>query len=76
MGTQAVGRAKMVSITDVYELHARTCDLSRYGTRERHFYPSDRQAVSWSATRTEISASLQIEGLLQLGSTREAFRLH
>ncbi len=73
MGRQAVGRAKMVSIVDVYELHARTCDLSRY---ERHFYPSDRQAVSWSATRTEISASLQIEGLLQLGSTREAFRLH
>ena len=76
MGRQAVGRAKMVSIVHVYELHARTCDLSRYGTRERHFYPSDRQAVSWNAARTEISASLQIEGLLQLGSTREAFRLH
>jgi len=63
----------MVSIIDVYELQTRTCDLSRYGTRERHFYPS-RQAVSLSAIRTKICASLYIEGLLQLLSTREAYR--
>ncbi len=56
MGRQAVGRAKMVSIIDVYELHARICDLSRYGTRERHLYPSDRQAVS--LIRTEACTSL------------------
>ncbi len=33
-------KAKMVSTIDVFKLHARTSDLSRYGTRERHFYPS------------------------------------
>ena len=50
-GRQAVGGANVVSVIDIYELHARTCDLSRYGTREKHFYPGDKQAVSWSATR-------------------------
>ena len=64
----------MGSIIEVYELPTRTCDLSRYGTRERPFYPSDRQAVSMSAIWTETCASLQIEGLLQLVSTREANR--
>ena len=43
----------MVSIIDVYEMNTRTCDLSRYGTRERPFYPSDRQAVSLSAMRLQ-----------------------
>ncbi len=61
-----MGRAKMVSTIDVYELPTRTYELSRYGTRERHFYPSDRQAASLSAIRTETCTSLQIEGLLQL----------
>ncbi len=51
-------RAKLISIIDVYELHTRTCDLSRYGTRERHFYPSNRQAVSLSAIRTETCISI------------------
>ncbi len=64
----------MVSIIDVYELHTRTGDLFRYGTRERHFYPSNRQAVMLSAIRTEACASLYIEGRLQLVSTREAYR--
>ncbi len=59
-------RAKMVSTIDAYKLHTRTSDLSRYGTRERHSYPSDRQAVNLSATRTKTCASLLIEGLLQL----------
>ena len=36
----------MVGIIDVYVLHTRICDLSRYGTRERYFYPSNGQAVS------------------------------
>ena len=58
MGRPAVGRAKMVSIIDVYELHACICDLSRYGTREWHLYLSDRQAVSLSAIRTEACTSL------------------
>ena len=46
----------MVSIIDVYDLQTCTCDLSRYGTRERHFYPSDRQAVSLRAIGTETCA--------------------
>ena len=64
----------MVSMIDVYELPTRTGDLSRYGTRERHFYPSDRQAVSLSAIRTKTGASLLIERLLRFESTREAHR--
>jgi len=64
----------MVSISDVYKLHTRTSDLSRYGRREKHFYPSDRQAVSLSAIRTETCASLCIEGPRQLASTRGAER--
>ena len=51
-------RAKMVSTIEVYKLHTRTFDLSRYGTRERHFYPSVRQALNLSAIRTKICASL------------------
>jgi len=51
-------RAKMVSTINVYKLHTRTSDLSRYGTRERHFYPSDRQALNLSAIRTKSCASL------------------
>ena len=52
-----------------------TCDLSRYGTRERHFDPSDRLVVRLSAIRTETCASLLIEVLLQVVSTQEAYRL-
>jgi len=49
----------MVGIIDVYVLHTRTCDLCKYGRRERHFYPSNRQAVSvLSAIRTETCACL------------------
>ena len=71
--------AKMVSIIDVYEMNTRTCDLSRYGTRERHFYPSDRQAVSlaqaaWARCGSKPCVSRQVEGPLQLVSTRKAYR--
>ena len=50
----------MDSITDVYEVYARTWDLqlSRYGTRERHFYPSNRQALSLSAIRSGTCISV------------------
>ena len=65
----------MVNIIEVYKLLTRTCDLSRYGTRERHFDPSDRQVFSLSVIRAETCASLQIEVLLQVLSTREAYRL-
>ena len=65
----------MVKTIDVYKLLTRTCDLSRYGTRERHSYPSDRQGVSLSAIPTEICASLWIERLYSSCQFEKRLRL-
>ncbi len=49
-------------------------DLSRYGTREKHFHPSYRQAFSLGAIRPQnLYVSREIEAPLQLMSSRRAY---
>ena len=64
----------MLNVIDVYELLTRTCDPVQVWDAGKALLPYPQQPVSLSRDTDRNRASLQIEGLLQLLSTREVYR--